>query len=284
MIKERVHRYLVREFKKYSNINQQSERRQRRFLRFLRLANPLISYLYPDELITYYDAWGFLSTIEYLVSNEKQCAYLVMSKVACSAIKASFFEQEFEDNYSVHNKVREKQGKRYKRVEPGEEDYFSFTFVRNPFDRLVSCYVSKYQTDITKYKKTKNDFEHYLCGYLSQDEGFETFIEKIAKIPVLLMDKHFIPQSKVIYTSNGDSRVDYIGRFETLEQDFLPIQKEYGLKPLKVFNATNKKDWKEYYNEHTAKLAYKIYKEDIKRFGYEDAYKELMEYVKQRDA
>lgn len=101
---------------------------------------------------------------------------------------------------------------------------------------------------------------------------------------MLLMDKHFIPQSKVIYTSNGDSRVDYIGCFETLEQDFLPIQKRLGLKPLKVYNATNKKDWKEYYNEYTAKLAYKIYKEDIKRFGYEDAYKELMEYIKQRDA
>ena len=117
MIEERVKRYIVRGFKKYHHIDRQDEKEQRKFLRFLRLANPLISYLYPDELITYDEVWEFLSTIEYLVSNEKKCAYLGISMVACSAIKASFFEQEFEDDNSIHRQIHWEQGKRYKRGE-----------------------------------------------------------------------------------------------------------------------------------------------------------------------
>lgn len=127
-------------------------------------------------------------------------------------------------------------------------DYKSFTFVRNPWDRVVS------------------DYKWY--GGLKDRVGtLEEFIinERVA-------DKsHVIPQYKFIYDENNVQLVDYIGRFETLERDFYNICEQLNLDPdpLPHHNKTcSKKHYTEYYSNTTKDLVHEKYHKDIEYFNY----------------
>lgn len=75
--------------------------------------------------------------------------------------------------------------------------YFKFTFVRNPYARLVSTYV--YFDYIEKFE-------------------FKNFLEKI--VARNIHDRQFIPQTQFIQDSTGNMLVDFVGRFENLQKDF----------------------------------------------------------------
>jgi len=162
-----------------------------------------------------------------------------------------------------------------------QKNYYSFTFVRNPFDRLVSAYVNKYKQDIDYYEK--NFYNNYLFGYLKNDNGFEDYVERVCNIPEFLLEKHIYPQYKYVY-KDGESLVDFIGKYENLENDFKAIQEEYHLYPLPHINQSFKKDYRDYYTLKTAKKVYKKYKKDIELFGYEEAYQDLIEYIKKKSS
>ncbi len=155
-------------------------------------------------------------------------------------------------------------------------------FVRNPFARLVSCYESKYHFD----KKGNSvavvrgflDFDNYLGGYMKQDKGFAHFVDQVVSIPHRLANHHFRSQYLVLIDEDGKPLVDYIGHFETLEQDYEPIRKKYGFSPLKHYNKTEYGDWRDYYTTALAKKVYRKFKKDVQYFGYEQVYRDLLEY------
>ncbi len=98
------------------------------------------------------------------------------------------------------------------------DDYFKFAFVRNPWSRVVSIY--KY----FGYHK-KCSFKAFLMGdfksVISVDMGW--FVR---------------PQAEFIYNRNGEMLVDYVGKFETLQQDFDSVSETIGIpvKPLPHIN------------------------------------------------
>jgi hypothetical protein len=91
------------------------------------------------------------------------------------------------------------------------DDYFKFSFVRNPWSRVVSMY--KY----LGFNK-KCDFKTFLTG---------EFKNKIFK------DEYWFvgPQSEFVCAPNGDILVDYIGRFEDLQNGFDYVCREIGIPP-----------------------------------------------------
>ena len=219
---------------------------------------------------------------KYMVLEDKRLVYLEVPKVANCSIKGSMLKQSFQDDYSVQNESLKYTvhvlGKRYK-------DYYRFTFVRNPFERLVSCYESKYHKDKkmigTPYMKEMT-YEYYLFGYLRKDRGFTNFICRIALIPNAYKDHHFKPQTSIVYNADGKCNVDFVGRYEHLEKEFEKIISKYELGKLPMYNKTQYKNYMDYYNVFTARLAYFIYKDDINKFGYEEEYKRLLKYVKNK--
>ena len=219
----------------------------------------------------------FLDPPEFTVSEEKGLVYLVNSKVACSSIKATMLEDEVSDDYTVHN-ITFLQGLTRKELTEEEREYFKFTFVRNPFARLVSCYESKYHVDRDRYK-TRFSYRNYLNGYLYNDGGFDEFVRKVCALPYRLMDRHFRSQYDLIFNASGES-FDYIGHFETLEEDFSPIQIKYRLRPLPHLNRIGTDDWMNYYTLETADLVYQTFRKDIEVFGYEECYLDLISFIR----
>lgn len=77
---------------------------------------------------------------------------------------------------------------------------------------------------------------------------------------------------------------NFIGKFENLENDWRFLQEKFDLADLPHKNATTKDDWRNYYNEKTAKLVYKMYKKDFEAFGYENEYENLIKYLKNKSS
>ncbi len=215
----------------------------------------------------------------YYIDEAQKAAYLVIQKAGCSSMRVSISRRDdIPDDYSIH-KIRIDQ----RQQEPvRDKDWFLFSFVRNPFARLVSCYVSKYHAD-----KTRNsvavmrgflDLDNYLGGYMKQDKGFAHFIDQVVSIPHRLANHHFRSQYIVLIDEDGKPLVDYIGHFETLEQDYEPIRKKYGFSPLKHYNKTEYGDWRDYYTTALAKKVYRKFKKDVQYFGYEQDYRDLLAY------
>lgn len=157
--------------------------------------------------------------------------------------------------------------------------YFSFMFVRNPFERVVSTYKNMYHSE-----KKWSTFKVYLFGYFQKDKGFDYFVRKG---PVHVSDKwadtHLVSQYVLVYDENGKCRANFIGRFERLAEDWKIIQEKVTLPDLPIRNQTSKDDWRDYYTLELAELVYQRYQKDVELFGYEEDYKQLKVYLEEKE-
>lgn len=215
-------------------------------------------------------------------SPDGGAAYLVISKCACTSVKISMLKDPtVPDDYSVHKFYSDPE---YILTDIEDPKVFRFTFVRNPLDRLVSCYESKYHVDRDVYKKKKLDFNNYLIGYLREDPGFDQFIRKVVRLPHRLMDRHFASQHMYVYRRDGTPRVDFIGCYERMAEDYEPIRQKYGFDPLPRYNVTGKNDWRDYYTLRTARMVHRKFRKDFRFFDYEESYRDLIRYLKEKEA
>lgn len=228
----------------------------------------------------YYIRYGHFDPREYNVSEEKKLVYLNNSKVACSSFKAGMFPVAAADDNSIHVSTEHF---RKRKLNKRQQGYFKFTFVRNPYERLVSCYESKFHTDRDKYHRKVLYFECYFFGFISKDKGFTNFIHSICKIPDQFADRHFCSQYGLIYDNYKGKEscvLDFVGKYETMAQDYKKIQDKFHLKQLPHFNKSEKKNWMDYYTLETAELVHNKYRKDFEKFGYEEKYEQLIEYLK----
>jgi hypothetical protein len=226
---------------------------------------------------------GRVQAGQFIVVDDKKLVYLSNPKVACSSIKATLIPAKPKGK-TVHQATKSLTRDFLTRK---EKTYYKFTFVRNPFARLVSCYEDRYIKDQRRIDRGKRDalyFDRYLFGYIKHVESFDEFIRKIVRIPTCLHDMHFYPQYNLIYGRNGARAVDFVGKLKKINEQFKPIQVRFGLMPLPHRNKTKKGDWRDFYTRETAELVRKKYAKDISQFGYEDEYDQLISYIGAKEA
>lgn len=228
---------------------------------------------------------GHCESREWFLNKEGTVAYLNNAKVACTSIKASIAKIEKVSNHIIADNILSQMGRRGDDIE--NDTCFKFTFVRNPFERLVSCYQNKYHTEKRIFGIDNRNlyfgFSHarYLVGYLYQDEGFERFVENICMIPEQWEDRHFRSQYSLLF-EEGKCLVDYFGQIEELPHAYEEIQMKYDLNPLEHYNKSQKREWMSYYNEKTTEMIYQKYQKDFEIFGYLKEYDKLLEYLKNK--
>ena len=142
--------------------------------------------------------------------------------------------------------------------------YFKFCFVRNPWDRFVSLYFyfkgdvigANYDNKIN----TKLGRKAYNC---------KTFKQFCKKYTTFESNRHFWPQSNWIY-ENGKLCIDFVGRLETINQDFKAICKKLDLPEVQLphYLKTSHGDYRGYYDESSKRLVGEYYRKDIELFGY----------------
>ena len=130
---------------------------------------------------------------------------------------------------------------------------FKFTIVRNPWDRIFSQYKGHVIKELPGIS-----FEQYL---------HRSFVEKVCHD-----DFRFIsPCMDWITDEKGNILVDYIGKFENLQEEFNNICKILKI-PSSILSYTNKspltESYQKYYTPSLKELVAKAFKKDIEHFNY----------------
>lgn len=143
-------------------------------------------------------------------------------------------------------------------------DYFSFSFVRNPYDRLASCYTQKIVTQNSKPGKLRTTLRWEL-NY--QKPSFKNFIKIIAEKDNITKDRHWNLYHNLIPVND----IDFIGKFENLQEDFNTICDKIGIphQELPHANKSKHKHYTEYYDDETRQIVAEKYAKDIEYFNYE---------------
>lgn len=134
-------------------------------------------------------------------------------------------------------------------------DYFSFAFVRNPWDRILSWY-------LLINKQNLGSLEH-------EREKYQKFLEMdFAAVPGDI-DFHY---NQLDYISNdkGVILTNKLYRFENYEAEVGAMFKELNLPMIDIpkMNATWSRNYQDYYTERSKELIAEKCKKDIDYFGY----------------
>lgn len=132
-------------------------------------------------------------------------------------------------------------------------NWFTFSFERNPYDRVVSAfhYVKKHR--IAK-------------GYWDENVGFSEFLE----YPNSLTSLH--KNGWGLYTNNDKIIVDKIYRFEDLDDAMKDIYRRLDInvaeKLLKTKTSKRSSNYRDYYNDADRKRVASVFEKEIEAFSY----------------
>ena len=188
--------------------------------------------------------------------NQPKCVFIHIPKTAGSSIRNGIFKGD------VNGPV-------FSTLPKDWEQYFSFTFVRNPYDRMVSAW--KMFSDGMLNSKWAYHNKPPLVGISFFDFlqiAIDSSIDHDSRNNIeSVLRHHTLPQ---VHPYHCFEYTKFIGKFENLENDFQVIADKIGLKSFNLvhFNRTNRKSYKEYYTDETYNIVSKYYKEDLLKFDY----------------
>ena len=148
-------------------------------------------------------------------------------------------EREIDESYTIYSRSKYKND-------------FKFCFIRNPWDRLVSCYTNKVER--------KQLFPE--CW----DKDFGYFVDFVSRQHLATSDNHIKLQTSQFPVRD----VDYIARFENFNHEYEYIINEK-LKLDTELVARNKsvhEHYTEFYTDKTRKIVEQVYKPDVEIGNY----------------
>lgn len=200
-----------------------------------------------------------------IISRKDKIVWIAVPKVASMSIQSAML-RTIGANW---NEYDDHSLRRLKEVS-ALTDHFRFAFVRNPWSRLVSCWSDRVMGPVRK-KKQKFLFD---AKRFSAGMPFDEFLRQVAKIPDRMANPHFRSQSALL-SYQGELVVDFVGRYEELNDDWYVLSQHYRLAPLAHVNRSPERhagdvDYhRSFYSEELVDLVGRRYAEDIERFGYD---------------
>lgn len=202
--------------------------------------------------------------------GNKKVTFIHVPKAAGISIKKALIGAGVDSKYNylyVHGGLLTKGNEYKKHIQDG----FTFCFVRNPWDRLVSNYLyalkmfDNFKDNPARMGTHLNKFRKQIAGY----KNFEEFVQNL-KPKEVYAHFHFVPQ--VDFLGEFREYVDFMGRYESLSKDIGTVQKKLGLKldlPHENAGDRKSKDYKKFYHSNdTIDKVHELYKKDVETFGY----------------
>lgn len=196
--------------------------------------------------------------------------YLNNAKAGCSTIKQALWTQALErglvaappDGRTLH-------GAGFWRTALGPPEtvadrFFVFSFVRNPYARLLSAYRDKVARP--GHLRTRFCLQYGLDPRVEVD--FATFLRLVCATDPFDMDQHWRPQTLNLLT--GYLPIAFVGHLESFNRDWAKVRARTGAAPLspRLSHATGAADGLDEYDETGAALVRQAYAADFATFGY----------------
>jgi len=208
------------------------------------------------------------------ISKQYKCLFIHIPKTGGTSIEAALGilgNWKVEDRDHLFGKIQSEELKNYgyishflqhltyeqcHNITPVDKSYTSFSFIRNPWDKMVSIY-SNLDNNLASMAK--------LQGINLNELSFTEFIEATENLEHI----HLVPQYKFIYSRKEKLCIDFIGRFESFQKDFNALCKKLKIKiELPHINRSQHRLYRDYYTQKTKNIVAKKYKKDIELFGY----------------
>lgn len=208
-----------------------------------------------------------------MISHRYRCILIHIPRTAGSSIERWIHGSDWWDHSPSTKHLLASQAKQL--YHECWDDYFKFAFVRNPWDRMVSCLHHSLHfrldagNDSTRYARDRRqgiELSGYkkLFGYPVTVEHDHRFFDRSD----LIRDEH---KANCVYQNIIDEPIDFIGCFETLAADVEYLRKRLGIKrPFRFHQQkSRRKAYQHYFDERSREEIGQLYAEDIEAFGYE---------------
>ncbi len=202
-----------------------------------------------------------------LISSRQRFVFIHIYKTGGTSIRKVL--ERYDDRYGLFHRLKtrltpnpvlhSKTINKHSRVQHAIEylgaerfkQYYSFAFVRNPWDWQLSLYF-----------QILNDPTSHHYTIVKDLKNFENYVDWRVHDACRL-------QSDFLGV-DGKKMVSYVGRYESLNADFEYIQQQIGIPvtSLPHLNNRQKGAYRKYYNETTRKMIQEAYQKDIDAFGY----------------
>jgi len=137
---------------------------------------------------------------------------------------------------------------------------FKFAFVRNPWDLQVSSF-HHIRRERPHLLGGREDFEGFLRWKLDPERPYQYHIDTSIEL-----------QRDYLIDLHGQVVVDFIGRYEHLEEDFAEACRRIGIRapalPHRRRAADRERDYRSYYNDRTAEWVAERFQRDIELLEY----------------
>jgi hypothetical protein len=159
-------------------------------------------------------------------------------------------------------------------------DTLRFSFVRNPYARIVSCWAQKFadkplirgDSFIDAYLAIRHEIDAKLPAGADSTLSFAEFAVFAAATAKAHHDIHMQAQDEIL--SMPGIELDLIGKVETFDADFVRIldhldaSDEIRREAAIMINESHHDTWPTYYTPELADRIYRAYECDFDRFGY----------------
>lgn len=189
---------------------------------------------------------------------DHRCVFVHIPKAAGIAIAKSLFGNMAGGHWTVQQ--YEYIFRKVLRVRDFDQ-YFKFTFTRNPWDRVVSAYFflrsGGWNTSgLPEYPvRDFTLFSDFVKNWLTEENARSVL--------------HFRPQVDFVRDRYGHVGVDFVGRMESLEEDFEYVRRRLGIEAqLARTNQSQHLAYQDLYDDKSKEIVRSVYHSDIEVFGY----------------
>ena len=136
---------------------------------------------------------------------------------------------------------------------------FKFAFVRNPWDLQVSSY-HHIRREVPEIMESIEGFPQFIRWKLDPERPYQYHVDTSIEL-----------QCDYLVDLRGKVIVDFVGRYERLQEDFDEACRRIGIPPRKLPEKRKAKDrgaYREYYDDETAEMVARHFRRDIEEFGY----------------
>lgn len=203
-----------------------------------------------------------------MISHTHRCIFIRIPKTASRAVMEQFKDAEF----MTHTPLRDL---RHFDFYP---EYFKFAFVRNPWDRLVSTFHylkggghlngGDLKRKAAYVDSVDGDFSRFVTEII-RGRAFERTNQPVGPNGLMV---HLIPQVEWIFDADGRTDLQFVGRYERLEEHWGEVRTRLGMdtaEPLRRVNPSVHRDYRSLYTQRTIEIVRDAYRDDIDAFEYE---------------
>lgn len=196
-----------------------------------------------------------------MISHEHKCIFIHIPRTAGTSIEKmicgkNWWKKERSTKHITAKTAKELYSQYW-------DEYFKFSFVRNPYSRLLS---------LTKWP----DF--YGCKIENELINIDSYIKKHHPIEIDPRSKSHNQYEKSkqptgsIYQNILDEELDFIGKFENLKEDIKFVTESINSREMKLPHLeAGRRSWEDYrkfYSEDTIRKVQEIHSSDMEKFGY----------------